>query len=67
MHILVELIQRIHFVPILAKVLDKLGICFCEGLGMPDAHDGVHRVVGGDSIHTDPFQLHLGSPFGEIG
>ena len=66
-HILVKLIQRIHLIPIFAKILDEFGIGFGKGLGMPDAHDGIHRVIGGDRIHADPLESHIGSPLGEIG
>jgi hypothetical protein len=34
---------------------------------VPDAHNGVHGVVSGDRIHTDPFNFHFCRPVGEIG
>ncbi len=66
-HILIEVFHRVHLIPILAEVLDKLGIRLGKGLRVPQAHDGVHGVIRADGIHADPLDLHVDAPLGEIG
>jgi len=65
-HILVEVLKRVELIPILAEVLNQLGIGFSKGLGVSDAHDSVHGVVCGYCVHADPLDFHLDRPFGEI-
>jgi hypothetical protein len=61
-HILVEFIQRIHFVPILAIFLDKLTISFIESLRVEETLDGIHRMLHSNAVNTKPFNFLLHAP-----
>src|SRR4030067_2509517 len=64
--VLVILIQWIHLIPVLAEIPDQLPIGFLESLGMPEALDGVHRVVLAYGIDPQPFDLLINTPLRKV-
>lgn len=65
-HILVVLIQRIHFVPIFAELLLQLLIRLGEGFGMHGPLNRIHRMFHGDTIDAQPLDLAPHAPSGKI-
>ena len=65
--VLIELVERVHLVPIFAEFGNQLAIGLGEGLGMPDALDRVHGMILADGIDAQPFDLLRHTPVRKIG